>query len=57
VADEKKPPPYDQRLANQAAAVDHCLKLGGVLLSAKGNGGTGFTYRPLSPEPPREPRA
>jgi hypothetical protein len=25
-------PPYDQRLANEAAAIDQCMKLGAVLL-------------------------
>jgi hypothetical protein len=28
-------PPFDQRLANEAAAVDHCVKLGGVVLPSK----------------------
>lgn len=26
-------PPYDQRLANEAAAVEQCMKLGAVILS------------------------
>jgi hypothetical protein len=36
VSDTQSPsPPYDQALANRAAAVDHCLKLGGVIIEPK----------------------
>lgn len=40
---------YDQRLANQAAAIDQCLKLGGVVIEP-GKPTTGF-----APPPPRRP--
>lgn len=42
-------PPYDQRLANEAAAIDQCLKLGGVLLSPRPKV-TGFAD--TTPPPP-----
>lgn len=34
-----KPPLYDQALANQAAAIDHCLKLGGVVIKPQPKAG------------------
>lgn len=48
---DDKPKMYDQALANQAAAVDQCLKLGGVILKPKDHKGTGFSA-PTEPEPP-----
>lgn len=41
MAPEPPKPPYDQRLANEAAAVDQCIKLGGVILP-KSKPTTGF---------------
>lgn len=36
------PVPYDQRMANAAVAVDHALKLGGVILQPPSKPVAGF---------------
>jgi hypothetical protein len=36
------PPPWDPRLANDAAAVDHCMKLGAVVLKPPSTPRLGF---------------
>lgn len=41
MSDSEKKPPYDQALANQAAAIDHCIKLGGVVIAPKPTTGFG----------------
>lgn len=50
---DPSPPPYDQAIANQAAAVDQCLKLGGVILTPSkpqtGFGGNQARRDPLKP--------
>jgi 23S rRNA G2445 N2-methylase RlmL len=43
-------PPYDQRLANEAAAADQCMKLGAVILKPWGQKVMGFT----APKPPSQ---
>jgi hypothetical protein len=50
MADAPKPP-YDQRLANEAAAADQCMKLGAVLLAPRPRQ-TGFASEPAPPKPP-----
>lgn len=55
MADDPKPP-YDLSLQYQATAVDHCLKLGGVLLKPPKT--VGFERHPATqtePPPPQEP--
>lgn len=46
---------YDQDMANRAAAVDHALKLGGVILKPPSKPSTGFAQpsppRPQTPDP------
>jgi hypothetical protein len=41
---------YDQRLVNEAAAVDQCLKLGGVILKPQSQSKVGFA----APTPPSQ---
>lgn len=43
--------PWDPRMSAAAAAVDHCMKLGGVILKPASKPTVGFS----KPEPPREP--
>lgn len=45
---------WDANLSNHAAAVDHCMKLGAVILKPKGRPGTGFQ---APPEPERDANA
>lgn len=49
-------PPYDLSLQYQAAAVDHCLKLGGVVLRPpKAVGFEGHATSETAPPPPERP--
>lgn len=46
--------PYDYALANAAASVDHCMKLGAVVLDQRK---TGFHVRPDHAPQPSERRS
>jgi hypothetical protein len=45
--------PYDQALANTASAVDHCMKMGAVVLKPSGSRPAGFQPPQRDAEPGR----
>jgi hypothetical protein len=42
--------PYDQRLVNDATAVEQCMKLGAVILKPQGQRPLGFSQPPPTPD-------